>query len=173
VAGTPKRRGPDWRPSLRGSRGYSWPPFEEGNAAALTHGAFSAGRVQPVADALAEQLAETAPWTAQPAFRAVVASWAYAEAQAALLRLWLDREGVLDDEGAPRPATALLEKVESRAAHGRGELGLTPASWARLVARLGSADAEHAARGLESLRRVGAELVRSAALPSLEEVHGD
>lgn len=144
-------------------------PYLIGNFEAERHGALSPRRVQPVADEIAAELADVAPWTAQRAFGASVASWAFAEAQCHLLRRYIDERGMLDDQGVPLPATALLDKVEARAGRLRGELGLTPNAWAKLVARLGSADHDAAARGLEHLRAVGRELARTAALPGGEQ----
>jgi hypothetical protein len=140
-------------------------PFEVGNRAAETHGALSPRAVAPLADNLASELSAVAPWCGQGAFASAVAAWAWAEAQASLLRVYVDEQGMLDAEGRPLPALGLLERVEARAARLRGELGLTPSSWAKLVARLGSADGDAAVRGLEHLKAVGRELARTAALP--------
>lgn len=140
-------------------------PFEPANTAAVKHGATSVRVVRPIADALAAELRSVAPWTAQGAFAASVAAWSWAEAQSVVLRAYIDDRGVLDGRGKPRPACALLDRVEVRAGRLRAELGLTPNAWANLVGRLGSADHEAAARGLDSLRAVGRELARSAALP--------
>jgi hypothetical protein len=40
-------------------RGYSWPPFEPGNVAAVRHGTFSSRRVAQVAQTLRPTLAGT------------------------------------------------------------------------------------------------------------------
>jgi hypothetical protein len=140
-------------------------PYAPDNFDAVTHGARSPRRVGPRAEALARDLVSVAPWCAQPAFRAAVASWAQAEAQCVLLRGYVDEHGMLGAGGVPLPACALLERVEGRAARLRGELGLSPNAWAKLVARLGSADHDAAARGLDQLKAVGRELARTAALP--------
>lgn len=140
-------------------------PYQPGNWESATHRALSPRAVAPLADQLGAELGSMAPWCAQPAFGATVAAWAWAEAQAALLRAYVDEHGLLDDNGAPLPACALLDRVEARAGRLRAELGLTPRAWASLVASLGSADHEAAARGLDSLRAVGRELARTAALP--------
>jgi hypothetical protein len=141
------------------------PAFEPGNDAAEKHGARSARRVEPLATELVSELLAVAPWCAQGAFAGTVAAWSWAEAQAALLRAYIDEHGMLDDEGKPLPALALLDRVETRAGRLRDALGLTPRAWAALVASLGAADHNAAARGLESLRAVGRELARTAALP--------
>jgi hypothetical protein len=63
------------------ARGYTWADFQDGNVAAERHGAHSPRRVQPIAAALVEELAETVTWCSPPAFRSAVASWAHAEAE--------------------------------------------------------------------------------------------
>ena len=45
------------------SRGYRWPPFEPGNAAALKHGADSERCWKPIADRLTMEVLEAAPWS--------------------------------------------------------------------------------------------------------------
>lgn len=143
-------------------RGYSWPPFTEGNTAALKHGAVSPRVLQPIADRLAEGLAQVAPWTAAAAFAGAVASWSWAEAQASVLRSWLDEHGLVDGASQPRPAVAMLERAETRLGGLRVQLGLTPLGLGRLLATLSQVDSERGAEGLEALRRAGAEL-RAAA----------
>jgi len=143
-------------------RGWSWPPFEAGNQAALTHGARSPRILTPIADQFAAGLAELAPWTSAASFQGTVASWSWAEAQAVVLRAWLDEHGLVDDDGQPRPAAGMLERVETRLAGLRGQLGLTPLALGKLLATLSQVDSDKGSQGLEALRRAGAEL-RAAA----------
>jgi hypothetical protein len=143
-------------------RGYSWPPFEAGNTAALKHGARSPRILAPIADQFAAGLGQVAPWTSPASFRGTVGSWAWAEAQAQVLRAWLDEHGLVDDDGQPRPAARMLEGVEGRLAGLRGQLGLTPLALGRLLATLSQVDGDKGSQGLEALRRAGAEL-RAAA----------
>ena len=70
--------------------------------------------LQPVADQLAAGLAGVAPWTSAAVFAGSVASWAHAEAQAYLLRQYVDEVGLVDEEGQPRPAAGCWKR--SRAA---------------------------------------------------------
>lgn len=147
------------------ARGYSWAPFTGGNRAALRHGARSPRTIQPLADKIARKLTDAAPWTATPTFAPTVSAWAWSEAQAMLLRAYIDEHGLLDDDGKPIPATDALERAEGRAARLRIELGLTPSSWSKLLERWGSADHDAAARGLEALKATGRELTRALALP--------
>lgn len=143
-------------------RGYTWPPFEPGNLAALKHGAVSPRVLQPIADQLAAGLAAMAPWVSAAAFAGSVASWSWAEAQAVVLRRYLDETGLVDGDGQPRPAAGMLERVEGRLANLRAQLGLTPLALGKLLATLSQVDGDKGAEGLEALRRAGAEL-RAAA----------
>jgi len=149
------------RPTSHGAaRGYSWPPFEEGNHAATKHGAQSPRRLAPIVAELKAQLLEAAPWCAPAAFAPAVESWAAAEAQCRLLRSWLDEVGMLDEVGEPRKALATLDRADVRADRARKALGLSPSSWAQLlkamtVAPDGSADP------LAALRRTGAEIIEA------------
>jgi hypothetical protein len=143
-------------------RGYSWPPFQPGHTLSLKHGATSPRVLQPVADRLAAGLGEVAPWTSARAFAGAVASWAWAEAQAHVLRAWLDEHGLVDDDGQPRGAAGMLERVEVRLVGLRDRLGLTPLALGKLLATLSQVDGEKGQEGLEALRAAGAEL-RAAA----------
>src|SRR4051794_6535734 len=110
-------------------KGERAPAFEPGNDAAETHGALSSRRVEPLASDLAAELLAVAPWCGQGAFAATVAAWSWSEAQAALLRAYIDEHGMLDADGRPLPALALLDRVETRAGRLRDALGLTPRAW--------------------------------------------
>jgi hypothetical protein len=144
-----------WRPP----RGYSWPPFEPGHFVTLKHGARSERIVKPIADHFAAVLVEDAPWLASRVFASTVAAWAWAEAQAHLLRTWIDEHGILDDDGEERPACRSLTAVEKRAANLRTELGVTPQSMVKLLAGLSTVQSEAAQDGLEALRAAGRQLV--------------
>jgi hypothetical protein len=100
-------------------------------------GAF-ARQVRPVADEIARELTEAAPWTARPAFNGALRSLAWVEAQAVLLRRWIDEHGLLGDDGQPQAAVTLLQRLETRASTLREELGLTPQGLARLLSSLAS-----------------------------------
>jgi hypothetical protein len=155
--------GPPKGPGQGGpARGYSWPPFPPGNLAALRHGARSPRILAPIADQLAAGLAQVAPWTSAASFQGTVASWSWAEAQAVVLRAWLDEHGLVDDDDQPRPATGMLERVETRLAGLRAQLGLTPLALGKLLATLSQVDGDKGSQGLEALRQAGAEL-RAAA----------
>lgn len=138
------------------ARGYSWPAFPPGHTLSMRHGARSARTVRPIAEAVAAQLVEVAPWCARPAFHAEVEAWAWQEARCRLLREWLDEVGLLDDEGVPRPACSELARAESAAARGREALGLNPRAWAKLFQAFSGAAVDTEA-DLAELRRVGRE----------------
>lgn len=132
-------------------------PFTDGNGAALTHGAYSAGTVAPIADKLVAELTDLAPWAARPVFAAAVHAWAWAEAQAHLLRAWLDQVGPLDDEGEVRGFMEELHRAESRAASRRAELGLNPKAWAALVRDMAQAGGDQDA--LDALKAEGRRIL--------------
>jgi hypothetical protein len=79
-----------------------------------------------------------------------------------VLRAYLDEHGLVDDDGQPRNAAGMLERVEGRLAGLRAQLGLTPLALGKLLATLSQVDGDKGAEGLEALRRAGAEL-RAAA----------
>lgn len=148
------------------ARGYTWPPFAPGHTLTLAHGARSPRTVQPLADRYAGALAESAPWTAAPAFAGAVASWAWGEAQAALLRAWLDEHALLDDDGRERPAAEQLAKVEGRLVKLRDALGLTPRALGQLLASAASVASTTAdVEGLDALRATGRRLLAARPDP--------
>ncbi len=154
------------------ARAYSWPPFEPGNDAAMTYGAHSPRRWRPIADRLTAELPGMAPWCSRPTFGAVVAAWARVEAKLHLVSTWLDENGVLDDDGLPRPATGLYAKLEGQAQSLRAELGLTPLSLAKLIGALSAAPAGTDDDGLAKLQAEGAKIIEArgpAALATGEE----
>lgn len=125
----------EWTPEFEGQR----PPFPAGNELAVTHGAFSPRRVDPLAKSFVELvLADPGQgYLTVPAWRPAVWAWARAEAQIQLLTEWLadrsgdDGVGDLADEAVAR-AYLLLHRAESRAITLRARLGLDPLSRARL-----------------------------------------
>ena len=147
------------------SRGYSWAPFEPGNEAHSSHGADSPRRWRPIADELAEQILGEAPWLARPAFKAALHAWAAAEARAHLVGVWLDEHGLLDDEGAPRPAATYALRLDQAAASRRAQLGLDPASLAKLLANY--AIASGAEDVLAALKAEGAAVLAQRAPQAL------
>lgn len=154
------------------ARGYSWPPFQPGHTLSMRHGAKSARMVAPIAEQMASELSAAAPWTSGAQFAPTVAAWAWAEAQAQLVRQHLDEIGLLDEDGQPRGAANFLDRVEGRAAKLRAELGLTPASMVKLLGGLSSIDAGAAQGGLEALKAAGRQIRTAAELPAGSESPG-
>jgi hypothetical protein len=140
------------------ARGYSWPDAEPGNLIALRHGASSARFVDPLSRDIVETLlvdADCPPHLHQARYAAALAAWGRAEACCRLIAEWLSAQDVREaltassetDEtedhvkgrttrrGAVRHvegAMAALDRHERRAAGLRSDLGLTPASAARM-----------------------------------------
>jgi hypothetical protein len=151
----------------RPPRNYSWPPFEPGHELSLKHGADSPRKVEPIATRLASELVDQAPWTAGAQYAASVHAWAWTEAQAVLLRHYLDEHGLIDGDGEPRPASARLDKVETRLIKLRSELGLTPQSMVKLMAGLSSIEPGAAQGGLDALKAAGRQIRTAATGPEL------
>lgn len=122
----------------RPPRGYSWRTAWPGNDLAVTHGARSERLINADAQELVTQATAVIPWLAQPEYEASVRAWARAEAVVNRLASWLAEVGILDDEGKPRHALQELGRFERQAAERRADLGLTPASRARIERDLSS-----------------------------------
>jgi hypothetical protein len=156
------------------------PPFEPGNQVAEKHGAHSKRRWRPLAERLAADAMQAAPWLTRPAFRWSVEAWATAEARARLVDDWLDAQatadmpGELDSDGEPRGAAALSVRLHARAESLRARLGIDPTAMARLLASFavgvpGGDDV------LAALRAEGARLVAAhdVALDAGASANGD
>lgn len=134
VAKLPPEEWPDrYRPaSGKPASGRPARPYEEGNTASMTAGHRSPRVYGHVAAALAQGILETRPDLG--AYPEAVASWADAEARAALLRYDLDRVGMFDDAGEIRSGrVSALDRFEKRAASERAKLGLDPRAEAELA----------------------------------------
>jgi hypothetical protein len=138
------------------------PAFDKGNKLGLVHGGRDPDQWKPIAAALAAELPTVAPWTARPAFAATVAAWSKAEAQAQLVGNYLNANGLLDDEGTPRPATSLYAQAETRAANLRQQLGLTPLALAKLLQALAAvASISGDESSLEAVRAEGRRIAQA------------
>lgn len=132
--GLPPDQWPTWYKPARGSGGdRPASPFQPGNIQALTAGGHRSPRVYgAVARALADGLLEERADLAR--FPEAIASWADAEARAAILRHNLDEAGMFGEDGKLRQArVTALAKFETRAARERQALGLDPTSEAKLA----------------------------------------
>lgn len=109
-------------------------PAAPGNVLALVHGAASRRAIDPIATELVtEVLADpSTAYLEQPRYLAALRSWSRCEARVLLLTAALERRGFEDSDGTPSPWLHALEKAEGAAARSRSELGLSPASYARL-----------------------------------------
>lgn len=153
---------PEPKPGAR-YPGDTRPPFQPGHTFSLTHGGYSARTWKPLADAIAAELPEVAPWCSRSTYAPAVAAWARVEAQLQLVMAWLDDHGPLDDDGEPRPATALLARLESQAQSLRAELGLSPLALAKLLGAFTSAPACTDDDALEALKAEGRRIVEARA----------
>lgn len=127
-------------PERHPARGYTWPPFEEGNTAAVTHGAYSPRRVDPLADGLVagvlvaagEPGAPTA-YLMEPSYRPALWAWARCEARVQLVTEWLmDHGDDVNEKGEVVPAAEYLRRWEAQALKHRERLGLDPLARAKL-----------------------------------------
>jgi hypothetical protein len=142
------------------ARRYSWPPLEPGHTLTLRHGARSHRTIAPLAESLAAELVESAPWVGHPAFRSTLERWAFAEAQCIQRREWISEHGLLAEDGSEQHSSAELARNEATAAKAAAELGLSPAAMVRVLAGLSQVSGDDAAtEALESLSAVGRDLV--------------
>ena len=146
------------RQAAQQPRGYSWPPFTEGNTAALVHGANSSRFVDPLSAQIVAELLDSddcPPHLHQARYSAAVAAWGRAEAMVRLIATSIAGQSVeaaltetsrgveSTEHGKGRSArrtvakrvegsAGALDRAERTAARMRDALGLTPASAARM-----------------------------------------
>lgn len=118
-------------PSHRPARGYSWPPFERGNTAAMRHGANSARMVRPVAERIKAGLLATEglEYLRAPRFAAVLDEYARAAARAQLVDAWIagmDWATATDGRDGRTPPLELSRLLSRRADLLGDRLGLAP-----------------------------------------------
>lgn len=146
----PGRGGPAKGPGTGGeasgipARG-TWPSFTEGNGAALTHGAHSSRVIAPVAAELEQALEEMVVGTpaGAPAFAAARGALALKLARLAKVREHLDTQhdgSPLDAAGDPLAAARLEAELVRSIERSLGDLGLTPASAAKLGVNLAQSE---------------------------------
>jgi hypothetical protein len=119
--------------------GRERPPFENGNAVALRHGAYSPAEIEKRAAAVHEALLEVAPWVAEAHYAPSVDRYLKATA-----REQLAHEALMSGEAKVTPRLLEAATAASRLAWAMGDaLGLTPAGHAKLKLLVaGAADAE-------------------------------
>ena len=142
------------------------------------HGAASPRVYGPLADQLAAELLSARPDLDADEFSATVAAWAESEARALLIRAYADEHPEIDpDTGEPARFVGYADRIETRAAKLRRELGITPSSAATLAktraeAAITSVDlASLAAAGRQALdsRTIGSSLELEAGSDSAED----
>jgi hypothetical protein len=122
-------------PAGQPARGYSWPPFEPGNTAAVRSGFWASPTLRPDDRAEVEEIAaslrEVMPLYLA-AFEPVLEQLA--------CRLWrqrraygdLSEHGILRADGKPAPILIDLSKLERQIARDLADLGMTPRAAAAL-----------------------------------------
>ncbi len=172
---TPAKRGNG--PGRGGSaRGYSWPPFEPGNKAAVKHGALSPELVEPRARELRPLVFDVNPHLALERDGAAVYRYCVTLARIERVYAWLGEQldPVFDDagQGNTHGVYERLERWERQADGAEERLAIAPLTRAKLgldqlraVATAEETEASRAAR--ERLDRRAADLDGNA-----EEVEG-
>jgi hypothetical protein len=145
---------PDRYPNL--TRVGAHEPFRPGNDHAKIHGAkVAAWKLAPRASEIAAVLSELLP-VRSDADGPTVDLAAIVLARIEVATDYLDRVGLFDARGRPRPILKLLSSWENTAARLLDSLGLSPVSRAKLgldVVRAGAALDEHLARNYGSEKR--------------------
>jgi hypothetical protein len=158
-------------------------PFEPGNTVAEQHGAFSPRKVDPLAREIRDQVLvdEQLAYLRAPRWQPAVWSWCQVEAQLQLLTEYLNARGKEAgdgvgnlDEDRVRSAYLLQHRARAHADRLRGQLGLTPVSWARLmkdgnVARAAAASTATVMAKLHQLERDGVQVEPTAPAAELDD----
>lgn len=137
------------------ARGYSWPPFEPGNAIGLVHGGNSSRAIEAMAVEVHETLIEHAPYLADPVFAPQVNRYLQATAREQLLHDYIVQ--VSDDKGPQAVSSRLWEQATAAtrlASKLADDLGLSPRGHAELKAL--AAGAETAEASMADLKARGA-----------------
>lgn len=141
---------PAWVPEFEGQR----PPFEHGNAAAVTHGSRSKKRVEEIAKQIDDDLVNRAPWTLE--YPEALRAYGRAEAVAKMLLADLAKVGMYDGDGSFRASViARWATAENTAARLREALGLTPKSEAEVARDRAAAASLAAGVNLDALAARG------------------
>jgi len=125
-----RKEPPKWEPA----RGYSWPPFEEGNTVALRHGGYSESAITARAAEVTHHLFDVAPWLADDLVCVIpVARIVRVEARSQLLSEAIAAKAA--DNGILSVGSRILEAAtacDRLAAKLADDLGLSPLGKARL-----------------------------------------
>jgi hypothetical protein len=131
----------------------SWPPFEPGNDAALTHGTYSQAAVAVRAEQVRDELLTFAPYLNEDRFYPAIHRYLTACAREQLAHDALMTRGM-----EAKGSTRLLEVATAAArlaAKLGSDLGLDPIGHAKIRALSAGADASGAAADLASLSAAG------------------
>lgn len=144
---------PDWTPEFPGQR----PPFVEGNRLAVTHGAYSAERTNPIARRIIEEVTSdpTTGYLVSAKYHTTLWKWAVVEAQFELVSQWAEDMDMQQRTYSAKGQTSPLELLRKLAATSltlAKELGFTPASAVRLGKDLAQGRQADAATTLSALR---------------------
>lgn len=125
--------GQEWTPEFPGQR----PPFQPGNTLAVTHGAYSRQRTDPIARRFIDELAQDPglEYLQAPRFHAALWAWASTMAKVELLTEWVDSMDIqhaADSAAGKTSALELLRKWMATAQTQAARIGLDPLSAARL-----------------------------------------
>ena len=161
-AGSGIRADGTWVPQFDGQG----EPFPEGeDHPSFTHGAYSDAEIAPRARALAQSVLEDAAMPdhlRSPAFQYAVQAWSRMEIASQLLLEYISGQGigamVTPRMGGTKTPMEQWKSFEMAAARMRSDLGISPASYARLAKDLGIAQ-KASEDGLERLAGHGAEIV--------------
>ena len=116
-------------------RGYSWPPFEAGNRAALKHGAFSQQLREEATKEISPLILEAAPWLDRPEYALTIDR--YLRTEAAALVTFRAIETIVTTRGAehvPRKLWQAWNAATNSASKQAALLGLDPTSRERIAA---------------------------------------
>jgi len=108
------------------ARGYSWPPFEAGNEAALTHGATSERHIRPLARNHRRRLMRQMRLRAgdvDPIGRAYLEFLCRTTAKLVLIDEWLDEHGLIRDDGSLQPCMSVYVSLTNSATRTLAKLG--------------------------------------------------
>lgn len=116
---------------LRSARGYSWPPFEAGNTAAVTHGISSPRMVDPIVRRIKRELRSIPEldYLSTPRFAEPLERYARVAAQSELIESWMadkPMELLTDSVGGKTSPLELSRLLTSRAIKLAAKCGLSP-----------------------------------------------
>lgn len=124
------------------ARGYSWPPFEEGNELSIRHGAFSQRRISARALEIRDALLVAYPYLADDVFMEALERYTREEARALLLHEYVMR--VAEEQGVEAVKPYLWTEAARAAANAQRfaqDCGLDPTGHAHVARDLGLAKA--------------------------------